>query len=409
MRMQSWSAPEVPSLPGDTPPLRLFDTATGAVQETRPGPTATMYVCGITPYDATHLGHAVTYLTYDTVYRLWRDAGHDVHYVQNVTDVDDPLLERAERDGEDWVELARRETALYAEDMTALRVLPPKDLVGAVEAIPEIVPRIQTLVDAGSAYYVEDDIYFSVDADPAFGCESHLPRETMLRLFGENGGDPDRAGKKNALDPVLWRAERPGEPSWPTTLGAGRPGWHIECTAIAIGRIGAGFDVQGGGRDLIFPHHTMSASHGAALVGERPFARGYVHTGMVGLDGAKMSKSDGNLVFVHKLRENADPGAVRLALLAEHYHADRDWQHARLTEAQERLARWRAAVATATGAAGQPVLDGVRARLTDDLDTPGALSIVDDWAAETLAVKGTDAAAPKLVRDLVDALLGVVL
>jgi L-cysteine:1D-myo-inositol 2-amino-2-deoxy-alpha-D-glucopyranoside ligase len=364
-----------------------------------------MYVCGITPYDATHLGHAVTYLTYDLVNRVWRDNGHDVHYVQNVTDVDDPLLERAERDGEDWVELARRETALFAQDMTALRVLPPRDLVGAVEAIPEITPHIQALLDAGAAYYVDEDIYFSVDADGDFGCESSLPTPTMLQLFGENGGDPDRAGKKNALDPLLWRAPRPDEPSWETPLGAGRPGWHIECAAIALDRLGPGFDVQGGGRDLIFPHHTMSASHGAVLAGHRPFARAYVHSGMVGLNGAKMSKSDGNLVFVHKLRDIADPGAIRLALLSEHYRADRDWQHSRLTEGEQRLARWRAAVAAPTGAPGQPVLDGVRARLAEDLDSPGALAVVDEWAA----AGGSDTGSPALVRDVVDALLGVAL
>ncbi len=366
-----------------------------------------MYVCGITPYDATHLGHAVTYLTYDLVYRVWLDAGHDVHYVQNVTDVDDPLLERAERDHVDWVELAQRETALFADDMTALRILPPQDYIGAVEAIPEIVVRIQELLGTGAAYYVEDDVYFSVDADPQFGCESGLSVSRMIALFGENGGDPDRPGKKNALDPLLWRAKRPGEPSWDTPLGPGRPGWHIECAVIAINRLGMPFDVQGGGRDLIFPHHTMSASHGASLETRRPFAKAYVHSGMVGLGGEKMSKSLGNLVFVHKLREHAEPAAIRLALLSEHYHADRDWKDERLTEAQARLARWRQATDSDAGAPGMPVLEGVRARLADDLDAPGALSIVDEWAAATVAGDRSDKEAPGLVTDLVDALLGV--
>jgi len=408
MRMQSWSAPVVPRLPGGAVPLRLYDTATGMVRETMPaGQTARMYVCGITPYDATHLGHAATYLTYDLVNRIWRDAGHDVHYVQNVTDVDDPLLERAERDGVDWVDLASEQTELFAADMAALRVLPPRDFVGAVEAIPEIVDRIQELLTAGAAYCVEDDLYFSVDADPQFGLECPLPPDTLNPLFAENGGDPDRAGKKNALDPLLWRAKRPDDPSWESQLGPGRPGWHIECTAIALNRIGAGFDVQGGGRDLIFPHHTMSASHGAVLTGGRPFARSYVHSGLMGLDGEKMSKSQGNLVFVHKLREQGAPAAVRLALLTEHYQTDRDWTAARLTEAQHRLAHWRAAVHAPAGAPGHPVLAGVRARLADNLDTVGALSIVDEWTKATLHGDASDTTAPALVRDVVDGLLGV--
>jgi L-cysteine:1D-myo-inositol 2-amino-2-deoxy-alpha-D-glucopyranoside ligase len=329
--------------------------------------------------------------------------------VQNVTDVDDPLLERAERDGVDWVELAAQQTALFAADMAALRVLPPRDFIGAVEAIPEIVERIQALVNAGAAYCVDDDLYFSVDADPHFGAECPLPPDTLPQLFAENGGDPDRSGKKNALDPLLWRARRPADPSWESELGPGRPGWHIECTAIALNRIGGAFDLQGGGRDLIFPHHTMSASHGAVLTGERPFAQSYVHSGLMGLDGEKMSKSQGNLVFVHKLRQHAEPAAIRLALLTEHYNADRDWTDGRLTEAQHRLAHWRAAVHAPAGAPGEPVLAAVRASLADNLDTPGALTIVDNWVGATMHGDRADTGAPRLVRDVVDALLGVAL
>src|SRR6185436_16514312 len=198
--MQTWAPVDVPVLEGSGPPLRLHDTATGRVRPTAPGATARMYVCGITPYDATHLGHAATYLAFDLVQRVWRDAGHDVHYVQNVTDVDDPLLERAERDGEDWRELAVRETDLFRTDMTALRVLPPDDYVGAVEAIPEIVPMIRRLLDQGAAYHVEDDVYFSVGAAPRFGYESRLDVATMRALSAERGGDPERPGKKDHLD-----------------------------------------------------------------------------------------------------------------------------------------------------------------------------------------------------------------
>ncbi len=408
--MESWAGAHVPRLPGRGRPLRLHDTATGELRPTAPGATARMYVCGITPYDATHLGHAATYLTFDLVQRAWRDAGHDVVYVQNVTDVDDPLLERALRDGIDWVELAQRETELFRTDMAALRVLPPDHYIGAVEAIPEIVPMVRRLLDLGAAYQVEDDIYFSVGAAPRFGYESRLDVATMRALSAERGGDPDRPGKKDPLDPVLWRGPRAGEPSWESPLGPGRPGWHVECAAIALERLGVSFDVQGGGSDLIFPHHELSAAHAEVATGEWPFARSYVHAGMVGLDGEKMSKSRGNLVLVSRLRvSGTDPMAIRLALLSQHYRADREWFPATLTAAEERLARWRSAVALAAGPSAEPVLDRVRERFADDLDTPACLVAVDRWAGEALARGGQSIEAPELIRALADALLGVAL
>ncbi|WP_199440046.1 cysteine--1-D-myo-inosityl 2-amino-2-deoxy-alpha-D-glucopyranoside ligase [Umezawaea beigongshangensis] len=410
--MQTWSSPPVPRIAGEPRPLRLYDTSTGEVRPTSPGPTAGIYVCGITPYDATHLGHAATYLAFDLVNRVWRDNGHDVHYVQNVTDVDDPLLERAERDQDDWVVLAMRETALFREDMEALRVIAPRQYVGAVEAIPEIVEAIGKLLADGSAYRVDDpehpDVYFDHTATGRFGYESNYDQETMLRLFGERGGDPDRPGKRHPLDALLWRTARPGEPSWPSELGEGRPGWHIECSAIALNRLGTPFDVQGGGSDLVFPHHEFSAAHAEALTGERPFARHYVHAGMIGLDGEKMSKSRGNLVFVSKLRaERVDSNAVRLALLAGHYREDRPWTDDLLVRAQERLALWRDAVARSTGPAAEDTVARLRDHLGDDLDTPRALAAVDAWARDATTSGGSDPTGPVLLRAAVDALLGV--
>ncbi|MGN6686125.1 MAG: cysteine--1-D-myo-inosityl 2-amino-2-deoxy-alpha-D-glucopyranoside ligase, partial [Actinomycetales bacterium] len=300
--MHSWSAPTVPVLPGHGPALRLFDSASQTVRPSEPDGIARMYVCGITPYDATHLGHAATYVTFDLVNRVWRDQGLDVRYVQNVTDVDDPLLERAVATGQDWRQLAERETALFREDMTALRVLPPDEYIGAVEAIPLIVDSIERLQERGATYDVDGDTYFSAAADPSFGGVSHFSPEEMRKLFAERGGDPGRPGKKDPLDWLLWRAERPDDPAWETRLGSGRPGWHIECSSIALHYLGDQIDVQGGGRDLVFPHHEMGASEAQVLTGERPFADHYVHVGMVGLDGEKMSKSRGNLVFVSALR-----------------------------------------------------------------------------------------------------------
>ncbi len=411
--MQSWPAPAVPELPGTGLPLRLHDSSTGQVRATAPGPTATMYVCGITPYDATHLGHAATYLAFDLVNRVWRDAGHDVHLVQNVTDIDDPLLERATRDHEDWVVLGMRETALFREDMTALRVLPPRDYIGAVESIPEAVELIEKLLASGAAYRLEDstgDIYFDVQAAPRFGSESGLDETAMLGLFAERGGDPDRPGKRHRLDPHLWRGPREGEPSWESAVGPGRPGWHIECTAIALNRLRMTFDVQGGGADLLFPHHEMSAAHAESVTGQWPFARHYVHAAMIGLAGAKMSKSRGNLVFVSRLRgDRVDPMAIRTALLAGHYRQDREWAPALLEQGHLRLARWREAVSLDAGPEAAALLDAVRRQLADDLDTVSALATVDRWASEALTGRGRDAAAPRLVRDTVDALLGIAL
>ncbi|MEV6905196.1 cysteine--1-D-myo-inosityl 2-amino-2-deoxy-alpha-D-glucopyranoside ligase [Amycolatopsis sp. NPDC051372] len=412
--MQTWSSVDVPRLPGTPRPLRLHDTSTGQIRPTAPGATARMYVCGITPYDATHLGHAATYLAFDLVNRIWRDNGHEVHYVQNVTDIDDPLLERAERDSDDWVVLAMRETALFREDMEALRVLPPRQFVSVVEAIPEIVEVVAKLLANGTAYRVDDaehpDVYFDHSATGRFGYESRYDEATMAKFFAERGGDPDRAGKRHPLDALLWRAAREGEPSWDSELGPGRPGWHIECSAISVNRLGFGFDVQGGGSDLRFPHHEYSAAHAEAAAGDHPFARHYAHAGMIGLDGEKMSKSRGNLIFVSRLRaDGVDPSAIRLALFAGHYREDRPWTDALLTEAQERLARWREAVALPAGPDATETLARLRDHLSDDLDTPKALEAVDAWATAALRRDGADTTAPGLIRIAVDALLGITL
>ncbi|WP_182542932.1 cysteine--1-D-myo-inosityl 2-amino-2-deoxy-alpha-D-glucopyranoside ligase [Halosaccharopolyspora lacisalsi] len=411
--MQPWSSVSVPSVPGTARQLRLFDTAAGELRPLTPGSLARMYVCGITPYDATHLGHAATYLAYDLVYRLWLDNGHEVHYVQNVTDIDDPLLERAERDNEDWVVLGMRETALFREDMAALRVLPPHDFVGAVEAMPEIVQAVSKLLASGAAYRADDeypDIYYRHDATGRFGYESRYSRERMEEVFPDRGGDPQRAGKEDPLDALLWRQAREGEPSWDSELGAGRPGWHLECSVIALNRLGLGFDLQGGGSDLAFPHHEFSAAHAEALTGEHPFARHYSHAGMVGLDGQKMSKSQGNLVFVSRMRgDRVDPMALRLALLDGHYRSDRSWTADLLTGGAARLARWRQAVALESGPDAGETLDRLRERLCDDLDTENALRVVDEWVERAMAGQGDAPEAPSVIRRAVDALLGVAL
>jgi L-cysteine:1D-myo-inositol 2-amino-2-deoxy-alpha-D-glucopyranoside ligase len=427
--MDSWRGAEVPVLPGRGKEVRLRDTATGELVVAATGHRAALYACGITPYDATHMGHAATFTAWDLLVRAWRDAGHEVVYAQNVTDVDDPLLERAERDGEDWRELALREIERYRGDMEALRNLPPTYFIGAVEAIGIIDAFAERLVARGSLYDVDGDIYFARGADQAFGALSgpgtvyDLSVEQMTELSAERGGDPDRPGKKDPLDPLVWRAERPGEPAWDSRFGAGRPGWHVECAAIAERYLGPSFDVQAGGSDLVFPHHEMSGSHARVACGAGPgehvFARVYAHSGMVSYQGAKMSKSLGNLVFISRLRAaGTDPMAIRLALLAHHYRSDWEWTDEVLAQAQARLDRWRAALAAGsapTRPTAEQVLATVRQRLADDLDAPGALDAIDAWADEALssslalAEPEGDPGEATLIRAIADALLGVAL
>ncbi|HYN56755.1 MAG TPA: cysteine--1-D-myo-inosityl 2-amino-2-deoxy-alpha-D-glucopyranoside ligase [Motilibacterales bacterium] len=406
--MESWSGREPIELPGQGPVLRLFDTSTGQVRATEPGPVARMYVCGITPYDATHMGHAATYVAFDVVNRYWRDLGHEVNYVQNVTDVDDPLLERAVATGQDWRELARAETALFAEDMAALNVLPPRHYVGAVESIPSVVQWIGRLREAGVVYDVDGDLYFTTSAAAGFGKVAGLDEAAMLEVFAERGGDPARPGKRTPLDCMLWQAARPDEPAWDTTLGHGRPGWHIECTAIALDHLGMGFDVQGGGSDLAFPHHEMCSAQAGIATGQSPFAKHFVHAGMVGYEGHKMSKSRGNLVFVSRLRRaGVSSSALRLALLAHHYRSNWEWTPADLQRAEQREVLWRTGVAAAGGPAAEGLVRAVRERIAEDLDTPGALQLIDRWATDASTGVGPDPEAPGQVRVLLDTLLGV--
>ncbi|MFB0834222.1 cysteine--1-D-myo-inosityl 2-amino-2-deoxy-alpha-D-glucopyranoside ligase [Arthrobacter halodurans] len=416
--MHAWSAPAIPSLLGSGPALRIHDSATGRLETPSTPSAAGLYVCGITPYDATHMGHAATYVAFDLLNRYWRDAGHRVDYVQNVTDVDDPLLERAEATGVDWRELAVQQTDLFRADMEALNVVPPEHYIGAVESVSWIVPVVEELLSRDLAYRVpggegepDGDVYFDAQRAASsvwqLGSVSGYDRDTMLGFFAERGGDPGRAGKRDALDPLLWRAERSGEPSWEgSTLGRGRPGWHIECSVIARRFLPAPFTVQGGGSDLIFPHHEFSAGHATACDG-LPLAEHYVHTGMVGLDGEKMSKSRGNLVLVSALRSSGvDPMAVRAALLGQHYRTDWFWTAETLNRATARLAAWRARLDTSTEGEATGLVAAIRDRLADDLDAPGALDALDAWAGGSPA-DGSPGSGSDLIVAAADALLGV--
>lgn len=419
--MQSWARPEIATLPGSGIDPWIYDTQTGSLGQPDKQQVTGLYVCGITPYDATHIGHAATYIAYDVIQRLWRDNNRSVTYVQNVTDVDDPLLERATQTSVDWRELADEQIDLFRADMESLNVIPPDHYIGVVEAMELIVEQVTRLVDDGYAYRipVDDanetgaaDIYFSIDAlaDKRpwhLGEISGLPLADIAQLFAERGGDPDREGKRNPLDPLLWRGQRIGEPSWSgEKVGAGRPGWHIECTAIALEYLSVPFAVQGGGSDLITPHHELGASHALALTG-KPMADIYSHTGMVAFEGEKISKSKGNLVLVSELRsQGVDPNAIRLAVLSHHYRSDWEWKPELLERAQSRLQLWRKAAATALASkslndsvnnpshAEWEIVRNIRRSLSNDLDTAYALHLLDEWAKD--AEEGDVGALPAL-------------
>lgn len=396
----------VPRLEGFGRAPRIHDSSTNSILSAEPSGVATLYVCGITPYDATHIGHAATYIAYDTLIRVWLDAGYDVNYVQNVTDVDDPLLERATATGVDWRDLAASQVDLFRDDMQRLSVIPPQHYVGVTDNVAPIAVAVAALLENGFAYYVDDDVYFDNAAAAAatswhLGLESGLSPPEMLPLFAERGGDPQRPGKRDILDPLLWRAARVGEPSWPTVLGEGRPGWHIECSVIAQEYLQLPLTVNGGGIDLVFPHHEFTAGHTAALTG-RTHSHIYSHTALVSYQGAKMSKSLGNLVLVSRLVESGvDARAIRLAVLAHHYRAPWEWTDEVLAAAQQRLSAWTRWASNAQGSGGG-LTAALRNTLATDLDTPAAIATVDAAVASGAAPSASDIQA-------VNALLGIAL
>ena len=358
--------------------MHLYDTARREVVPFEPGERVTLYTCGITPYDAAHLGHAAVYLTFDILQRRLRDLGHATSCVRNVTDVDDDILRKARQLGVHYLDLAAEEMARFDTDMRALGLLTPHAEPRATSAIPDILTLIGKALELGHAYESGGAVYFDVSTFERFGRLSGLDRARMLELAAEHGGNPDDPAKADPLDFVLWQPSLPDEPAWESRWGPGRPGWHIECSALAMRELGQTIDIHGGGRDLLFPHHECETAQSESVTGV-PFVRHWVHVGLVGLGGTKMSKSLGNLVFVADLRAEHEPAAIRLALLAHHYRHDWEWADESLATAEARLAAWRAAPVGAAGE-GDPALDEVRAKVDDDLHTPGALAAIDAHA-----------------------------
>ncbi|MGV8968881.1 MAG: class I tRNA ligase family protein [Microbacteriaceae bacterium] len=438
--MKSWLGPRVPAGSGSAIAPTLRDAATGTlVAASPPDPglssEVSLYVCGITPYDATHIGHAATYIAFDTLVRSWLFSGFSITYVQNVTDVDDPLLDRAAATGVDWRSLAHSQIDLFRSDMEALRVVPPEHFIAVTDVIDEIGAAVKPLVDRGLAYFLDTDVYLDIreasgKADAlvpwSLGEVSGLTETEMTLLSAERGGDPGRAGKHHKIDPLLWRGSRAGEPSWPSPVGPGRPGWHIECAVIAAMNAHLPLTVQGGGSDLIFPHHELTAAHTATVHGMK-HAEIFVHAGMVAFQGKKMSKSLGNLVFVSELiRTGADPRAIRLALLSHHYSSDWEWDSRSLSEATTRLKSWllwanhsqassdsarateagdvseaaEVSVSVSVSVSGESIASVLQRLISADLDTAAAVEFID-----SLAVSGSAASIDAI--DAIDALLGI--
>ena len=411
--MQSWPTISIPPLGISLPPLKL-ETTSGKFGER--GEIFTSYVCGITPYDATHLGHAATYLSFDLIHRFQVLRGQTLKFVENITDIDDPLFERANRDGQDWKELSTNQIDLFKQDMTALRVLPPQSYVAVTEIIDKVMDAISIIGEKGFTYIVGVDTYFDLSS---FIKDLPLSYDKALSIFSERGGDPKREGKRDPLDPLLWQSNKPGEPGWDSPMGFGRPGWHIECSVIALSYLlGTNYlansslpnpliDLQGGGSDLIFPHHFMSASLAKALTGNE-FATSYVHTGMIGLDGEKMSKSKGNLVFVSKLlSQGIDPMLIRYALLNGNYSQDRMWTNAILQESEIFIGRVRSALArNEVAPTSQTVMQMVNA-ISDNLNTVLAFNHLEAWVDQTEA--GIEGGSVGEISRLLDSLLGLAL
>ncbi len=375
--------------------MRLYDTMTQQKSEFTPhGDHVTMYVCGITPYDTTHVGHAFVYVVFDTLIRYFQFKGWPVRYAQNVTDIDDDVLRKAGQVGEDWRTLGDRWTRRFIEDLDALNVLRPTYYPRATGEIPQIIQIVQTLLDKGLAYEKNGNVYYHVDSYDRFGQLSHLPRAEMLPIANQRGNFPDDPNKRDPLDFVLWQAAKPGEPTWDSPWGVGRPGWHIECSAMSLHYLGQTIDIHGGGGDLVFPHHECEIAQSEQHTGVQPFVRFWMHIAMVRHQGEKMSKSLGNLVMVRDLLQRGYSGeAIRAYLLSYHYRTAWEYDEDKLHQAVTRIERYAAASRADAVAGGNPLdarpyQDRFVAALDDDLDTPAALAILDELADALLAATG---------------------
>ncbi len=397
--MKSWPKLDIPALPVSVGEISLLDAMTGEVRKfIVPSDTSYIYVCGITPYDSTHIGHATTYVFFDVLHRLLIATQKPIVMIENITDIDDPLFNKAKELGRDWQELASEQVSRFSKDMTLLRVLPPQNFVAVSESMDVLLLHIQELIQNGAAYYLDGDVYFKY--------QGGMATEVEVRIFKERGGDPERSNKHHPLDSVLWKVTEE-LPNFPSPWGAGRPGWHIECVSIIERFAQKPLLVQGGGSDLKFPHHTMSHQQFCELTSHSQLAHVYFHVAMVMYQGQKMSKSLGNLVFIDKLLEQgASAMEIRYAILMQDYCLEWEWQSDILEEARVRYARLIAALSCENTADGENTVREIVRLLCDNLNTPTALDVLDQWAKSTLLGTGNHSHAGVVART-VDALLGI--
>ena len=385
--------------------MRLYDTSRSAVVPFEPGDTVSIYVCGVTPYDATHLGHAFTYLCFDVLIRRLEDLGHEVKMVRNITDVDDSILAKAKEIDVDYMELGLSETAQFRDDIKALDLRPAVAEPTVTGSINEIVSLISQLAEKGHTYTVDGTTFFDVTTFSDFGQISGYDEPTMISFANERGANTEDERLRNPLDFILWQKSEEGEPSWDSPFGPGRPGWHIECSAMAMSELGPTIDLHGGGDDLIFPHHECETAQ-SVTANNSPFARHWMHVGMVAYEGEKMSKSLGNLVFVRDLRTGHDPRAIRLALLSNHYRAGFEWFDSDIDKGEAMLERMIEAASCPSGPDSETLLSQVREAIDDDLNLPKACEIIDDFAVKMIEGSGNDSDAKTALTKAAE-LLGV--
>jgi len=385
--------------------MRLYDTSRSAVVPFEPGDTVSIYVCGVTPYDATHLGHAFTYLCFDVLIRRLEDLGHEVKMVRNITDVDDSILAKAKEIDVDYMELGLSETAQFRDDIKALDLRPAVAEPTVTGSINEIVSLISQLAEKGHTYTVDGTTFFDVTTFSDFGQISGYDEPTMISFANERGANTEDERLRNPLDFILWQKSEEDEPSWDSPFGPGRPGWHIECSAMAMSELGPTIDLHGGGDDLIFPHHECETAQSVAA-NNSPFARHWMHIGMVAYEGEKMSKSLGNLVFVRDLRTGHDPRAIRLALLSNHYRAGFEWFDSDIDKGEAMLERMIEAASCPSGPDSETLLSQVREAIDDDLNLPKACEIIDDFAVKMIEGSGNDSDAKTALTKAAE-LLGV--
>ncbi len=370
--------------------MQLFNTLSGEKEPFAPadGNTVRMYVCGITPYDTTHMGHAMTYLTFDVINRLVQHHGWRMKYVQNVTDIDDDILRKSNETGERWDQLGDKHIRQFHEDLNALNVLPMDVFPRASEEAETIIEMCQKLIAGGNAYEVDGTVYYRVNSNQDYGQLSGYEKDVMYELLGERGGDPTDKKKEDPLDFILWQAAQPGEPTWESPWGPGRPGWHIECSAMAYRYLGSQVDIHGGGGDLIYPHHESEIAQSECFTGKKPFARFWVHVAMVRYQGEKMSKSLGNMVFAREVLRYHTADALRLYLHSNHYRTEFEYQDDGPAQYEQLAADVKKAARIDSDDEGTLDLTGLSDEffdaLDDDLNTPAAVSILGRMASQVI-------------------------